>query len=239
VKHAPEMNLPTRMHTTSGRTVSTVNPGTGGFLIARLASPRFAVLLAGVQLLISQLVAVAAETAADDRPRNTYIFVVEFAGKEGAAERFSFVSSGGRLDVTFVSGYADVNGGLIPMISTLKTEFEAVQEGKLWLGQLSLNYTVPYVTGMVDYGGLAPQPGIPRAALPRAPRSVEEGGANPDAKPVEPSNQPMPSRMVTRGIVQQANAGISTSLFLTVGKTVTLFEDSKQRIRLTVDKLGE
>jgi hypothetical protein len=228
------------MHTISGRTSSTSNRDAGALLIgSRLANPRLAALLAGVQLLLSQHGALSADSADEDRPRHTYSFVIEFAGKEGAAERFSFVSSGGRLDVTFVSGYADVNGSLIPMISTLKTEFQPVQDDKLWLGQLSLNYTVPYVTGMVDYGGLAPQPGIPRATPPRASRSVEEGGASPDAKPGEPAYQTVPSRILTRGIVQQANAGISTSLFLTVGKAVTLFEDNKQRIRLTVNKLVE
>jgi hypothetical protein len=69
-------------------------------------------------------------------------------------------------------------------------------------------------------------------------RPVEESGASTDAaKPEESAPQPAPPRLMTRSVVQQANIGISTSLVLTVGKTITLFEDSKGRIRLTVDKV--
>jgi hypothetical protein len=45
--------------------------------------------------------------------------------------------------------------------------------------------------------------------------------------------------MTTRANIQQQDVGINTSLVLRLGKTITLLEDNKEKVQLTVSEMPE
>ena len=195
----------------------------------------------GLRFLGADGAALAAEVS-DDRPEKSYEFILEIAPKEGPAQRFLFVGARGKLEVSFVSGQADLEATSIPTTASFTAEVEPLPDARVWLGQLSFRYTVPYVTGFTEYGSasVAPDGSRGRAVPSRAARSVDDGGPSVDAaKPEEPASRPSPPRPMSRSVVQQMNVGITTSLALKVGKKVNLFEDSRGQVRLTVKEMPE
>jgi hypothetical protein len=193
--------------------------------------PLIASLALSLGFLAGQPSALGAEGSVGDRPPANYTFVIEITPKQGPAERFSFVSAGGRLEVSFISGESEVNGTSIPLISSLKADFEPLPDGKVHLNQLTLMRTIPYVTGFTEGGAIG---GRTRTIT----RSADGHGASANAGEAPDSgSQPTATRVTNRSVsIQQANAGISTSVVLTVGKPVTLLEDGRDRVRLTVNQ---
>lgn len=185
-------------------------------------------------------------------PKHNYRLECLMTGVDGQSKLFSLTTCGGPVRGEFMAPGPVLNGNEVPATVQLDATLEVVSENQVWLRQLFVGQTIPYVTGSYGY---QPQPA--RAIAPVAPPVVEDplpppptapkppaapGTATPSAAPRQPAVRKAPPATTPAAPVappayvqyQQMKVGLTSTVVLTVDKPLVISEDANNKVTLTL-----